>query len=533
MATSHVPLIQETLAQFEQSELILALVCPVGVNYARCLHILQAEFKKLGYQPQVISMSSLMDNLCTRYKLPTAEPTTSEAERIRSRMNQGNDLRRNTNSPELMALAAIREINQFRVSALPDHASDEIKPLLKTVHILATLKRPEEVEILRKVYGTGFFLIGIHDSEKGRRDFLVDQKGIELSAADQLMRDDEDDEAEYGQLTRETYYLADVFISLHENKYKGQLVRFVELLFGHPYHTPTLDEYAMYLASGSSLRSSQLGRQVGAAVISKNGDLIGVGCNDVPRAGGGLYWCTDEGDARDHILKEDTNDQQKKQILDDLLARLKCADLSEHERKTILKGAMFFDITEFGRAVHAEMDAILSCSRSGVSVLGACLFTTTFPCHNCARHLIASGISRVVYIEPYVKSAALKLHEDAIVVVDSISKKNKKSTVFRDKIPFESFVGIGPRRYSDLFSLKPTYGPEIARKRDGKVILWSKEPHKPRLPMHPISYLQREEIATAELELIDAEGRRHHGSESTEAKVRAVRKASQRNSAKS
>lgn len=502
MPESHVPLINERLAQFQQSELVLALVCPVGVNYTRCLHILQAQFKKLGYQPRVISVSSLMDNLCLKYEMPQPKTSASEAERIRSRMGLGNSLREKTDAPELLALAAIREINQFRVEKQNAQTSDILQPRLKTVHILATLKRPEEVDILRTVYGAGFFLVGVHDSEEGRCHYLVDEKGVEAETATQLTRDDEEDQADYGQRTRDTYHLADVFISLHQDKHKDQLIRFTELLFGNPYHTPTIDEYAMYLASGASLRSSQLGRQVGAAIISRNGDLIGVGCNDVPRAGGGLYWCTDKNDTRDHVLKEDTNDQQKRQILDDLLTRLNCADLTEQQRSTILKGAKLFDITEFGRAVHAEMEAILSCARSGVPVLNASLYTTTFPCHNCARHLIASGISRVVYIEPYVKSAAPHLHEDAIDVVDSISKKNKKSTAIRDKIPFESFVGIGPRRYSDLFSLIPTYGPRIARKRDGKVIPWADESHKPRLPMHPISYLQREEIAIAQLETI-------------------------------
>ena len=44
---------------------------------------------------------------------------------------------------------------------------------------------------------------------------------------------------------------------------------------------------------------------------------------------------------------------------------------------------------------HAEMEALLSCARSGVSTRGATLYSTTFPCHNCAKHIIAAGVARV------------------------------------------------------------------------------------------------------------------------------------------
>ena len=42
-------------------------------------------------------------------------------------------------------------------------------------------------------------------------------------------------------------------------------------------------------------------------------------------------------------------------------------------------------ITEYGRAVHAEMDALIACARMGSAVRGGTLYVTTYPCHNCAR----------------------------------------------------------------------------------------------------------------------------------------------------
>jgi deoxycytidylate deaminase len=50
------------------------------------------------------------------------------------------------------------------------------------------------------------------------------------------------------------------------------------------------------------------------------------------------------------------------------------------------------------------MHAILGASRvAGERILGGKIFVTTYPCHSCARHIIASGISEVYFIEPYRK----------------------------------------------------------------------------------------------------------------------------------
>jgi hypothetical protein len=77
-----------------------------------------------------------------------------------------------------------------------------------------------------------------------------------------------------------------------------KIQRFVDLLFGHPFHTSQPDEYAMYQAAAVALRSSDDNRQVGAVIVSltrgpneiKNADVIAVGMNEVPRGGGGFYW---------------------------------------------------------------------------------------------------------------------------------------------------------------------------------------------------------------------------------------------------
>jgi hypothetical protein len=133
------------------------------------------------------------------------------------------------------------------------------------------------------------------------------------------------------------------------------------------------------------------------------------------------------------------------------------------------------------------MDAILTCARLGISVRGKFLYVTTFPCHNCTRHIVASGIARVYYVEPYPKSKARELHSDAICFDEAEAKDS-------GRIPFLPFVGIGPRRYLDFFSLDLSSGRQIDRKGDeNRLSVPQKADRAPRVPLLPLSFLERED----------------------------------------
>jgi len=70
------------------------------------------------------------------------------------------------------------------------------------------------------------------------------------------------------------------------------------------------------------------------------------------------------------------------------------------------------------------MDAILALARGGeTGIVGSTLYCTNYPCHYCAKHIIAAGINRVVYLEPYEKSLARKLHFG--VLARKKSRQNK------------------------------------------------------------------------------------------------------------
>ena len=223
----------------------------------------------------------------------------------------------------------------------------------------------------------------------------------------------------------------------------------------------------------------------------------------MPAAGGGLYW-PGPTDQRDHALGHDANERHKRAIADEVARRVVDAlKLKPEQIPQIVKvceETRLLDITEFGRAVHAEMDAVLSCGRAGVDLIGSTLFSTTFPCHNCAKHIVAAGLKWVVYIEPYEKSQALDLHDDAITVADRGDKsagadREDESDHAPRKVVFEPFMGIGPRRFFDLFSMRLSNGYPLKRKQKpgGTKAKWRISSEAiARIPMLPTSYLERE-----------------------------------------
>ena len=298
--------------RFPNAELVFALVYPVGTDGREIIATLQDRIRKFNYDPMTLRLSDYLPGLKEKLGLRTRLSESSEYNRIRTRMDCGNAARAKIRRGDFLALVAASQILRSR-----EVTKDGRRPHERKAHILHSLKRPEEVKALRKIYGAGFFLIGVSASLDERLRYLKQDKSMsEEEAKDLIDRDLIEEAIKYGQRTRDTFYLADVFIRVERGEYKDQLQRFLNLVFGHPYETPTPDEYAMYLSHSASLRSAQLGRQVGSAITSATGDVVAVGCNEVTKAKGGLYW-PGPGDHRDHTKHIDSNDQKKTEIVQD------------------------------------------------------------------------------------------------------------------------------------------------------------------------------------------------------------------------
>ncbi|MEX1214389.1 anti-phage dCTP deaminase [Saccharospirillum sp.] len=486
-------------------ELVLGLVCPVGVNIDDVETRLLSLIKLFNYTPNLIHLSELARELDDEEELSFQ----SEVERLDHGMQKGTDLREKYNRGDFYSLLAINKISSQRQQE--DGVS---QPLGRTVHILRSLKHADEVDTLRQVYGSGFFLLGISASTESKKHYLRELKGVVSDGdLDRLIERDDKENNPLGQQTRNVFQLADAFATTDDTeRLSKQLGRILNLLFSDPFAPPTEEEYAMFMAYAASLRSADLSRQVGAVIANEYGDIISTGANDVPKYGGGLYW-PGEDDKRDYTDEYgyDSNEHEKNSILEDVaFAITESKEKSDAYDRVIkkLEKSKIMDLTEYGRAVHAEMEALLQASRNGVKVRGSTLYTTTFPCHNCAKHIVASGVKEVVYIEPYPKSFASKLHDDSIDtegsrfnVDDRIVENDQGRVVFRP------FVGVGPRRFIDLFSMKLSSGRKMKRKKDGYAVNWVRQDSELRVPMSPLSYMESEIAVNNELKLLVKKGR--------------------------
>ena len=115
-------------------------------------------------------------------------------------------------------------------------------------------------------------------------------------------------------------------------------------------NTLTWDEYFMGLAHLSALRSKDPNTQVGAAIIDENHRVVSVGYNGFPKG------CSDD-------------------------------EFPWSRSGGVLNSKYAF-------VVHAELNAILNSPRS---VSGCTIYVSLFPCNECAKAIIQSGIKRIVY----------------------------------------------------------------------------------------------------------------------------------------
>lgn len=472
----------------DDSEIVIALIGPVGCN--RKLIVQTIKDLAAHYSYNAIQVH-LTDALKPYIDVPDSKG--DEYARVSNLMAAGNELRLRTKDKAIFAKLAAIEVNKMR--------STNNNP--RTIYLIDSLKRPEEVEELRNIYGNGFFLFAIHASEQSRDKYLKDHCYI-LDDAKRaaLISRDKDDQLGHGQATSEAFHMADFFVAEDGNNSKvwNILERFFDLIFGNPFLTPTFNEYAMYMAYVASMKSADMSRQVGA-VVTVGEDIVSTGANECPKPGGGSYWPVfdqssnrifDVDGGRDYMYGYDKNGHDKGAMIAALKVDIPDEILKKLERNIKVSGIN--DLTEFGRVVHAEMDAILGCARRGVSCRDSVLYSTTFPCHNCAKHIIASGVKKVVFIEPYPKSRALDSHKDAIRT-RALARANDDH-----KVLFLPFIGVGPKRFVDLFSMTLSSGEKTRRKAKGsfRPAQWLRNGARPRFKMFDTSHINNEKLVSEE-----------------------------------
>jgi len=492
----------KTLKKLPKPELVIGLIAKIGTDIEKINVSIAEVLREYDYQVVRVKVTDAVKQSSIQRII--SSPIVSEPieKRYSSSMDACNKLRSKLGN-EVMAEVAISNISAVRESK--QHKSEA-----STAYVIRQLKRKEEVDLLRQVYGDRFILMSCYSPRDTRCTEL--SKTIASGHSSQepetkrhlaeslISRDEIESGNSHGQGVRNAFPLADVIIDSSQSRnIKKGLVDFFKVFFGDPTISPKNSEYGSYMAASAALRSTDLSRQVGAAIFTENCEIISLGCNEVPKYTGGTYMhdqATESGvDGRDAALGFDENAKMKSEIVKDAILKIsnvlgekRTSDevdklLQKHlySKKAQLEDLLIMDITEFGRAVHAEMNAITDAARLGRSTKGATLYCTTYPCHNCAKHIVASGITRVVYIQPYPKSKAIRLYPDSIVTdpTDAIS----------GKVVFETHKGVAPNLYKRVFGK--------AKQKDefGNLIPWQKNTALPCVNQNDIGYLNNELVA--------------------------------------
>ncbi|ENU3727675.1 anti-phage dCTP deaminase [Salmonella enterica] len=409
----------EIIKNRQSKELILAFCGPIGSGIKAIRLAFENNLENLGYKVHHIHISSLMD------KVKKTSVNTDPYNRYIEKQNQGNALRENY-GPQIMAEAAIASIAEIKQKSRTS-INAEARFNEKFVYIIDQLKNPAEVELLRLVYQHNFYLIGVVRNESERKRNLRDE-GISPQHIDELIHLDRKSGGSKGQQVEKTILDADFFIrnnQSHSTQLNNKVERFLGLIHGKNGLTPSLHEKGMFNAFSASLQSACLSRQVGAAIVDHEGNILSTGRNDVPRPGGGLYTFEDEnkdfrcihkgGKCYNDMHKAKIKDSITKQInlsLDNVLTQSSSKPLLEKAIRSIFVDTDFVEklasniysnspiksLIEYSRAIHAEMDAITTLARTGeASTKNKIMFTTTYPCHNCARHIVAAGKVLLVF----------------------------------------------------------------------------------------------------------------------------------------
>ena len=342
--------------------------------------------------------------------------------------------------------------------------NDPIESTINTiVFIVDSLKNSYDIEVLHKTYLDEFFFAFIHADRESRWRRMIDYKSwkktdrVKFEQRDQIDQNEKLHTPEIkdrGQQVEKLAGLADYYIVNNQNreKLKNDGKRLISVLFGSSKNQPTIQERFMHIAFSASNASFCLSRQVGAAIVDSKGTILGIGHNDVPKAFGGLYSQEDVEDRRCYLVgdRRCINDTNKQERFEDLSEEItKNFDLKENESKAlkrIITNSPFREVIEYCRAVHAEMEALLSVARTSKgATAGATMYVTTEPCHNCTKHIICAGIKKVYFMEPYPKSLGLELHSDAI----SVGAENEVCS--GTKVQFIPYGGIAPHRFHDFF----------------------------------------------------------------------------------
>ncbi|WP_133139670.1 deaminase [Legionella genomosp. 1] len=449
-----------------QVELVIGLVAPLGTNRGHLVDFLKKYFQSRGYRVEYISL--------TKEFIKISPTDVCEAFVYFFKMQLCNYIRERYSSGFFGFLTTYLIFKKRQRNS-------------KTVYLIDQIKNTTEQDVLTHVYGRNYIQISLFSNEVERdkllkykfsNDFPIQEESesftleidpnheyddlfdshliddikklskkipsvfsteIQPDVTHNLIKKDFNDpksQKGYGQEVSKLFHKSHYFFNLDLplNKVDHEIKKFVKIVCGEYIDYPTQDEFGMNLAYQVSVRSNFPGdRHIGASILTEQGEVIAVASIRAPSQSSNPTF-------GDQCLITEGYEIYKIKI-EKWVKYLKELEPNQNvnEISSFLK-----DSLDFHPCTHAEIAAIIDAAKVGISVRNCTLYTTTFPCHLCAKEIVNSGIKRVVYLEAYPKSKNKELYPNVI----DFDPKNKSKL-----LPFDFYYGVGPPNFVSSYSL--------------------------------------------------------------------------------
>lgn len=302
-------------------------------------------------------------------------------------------------------------------AALVNRALQEASFELTDPVAIESIKNVGEIYALRKLFGYRLLVIAILSdlNERTRRVLpIYEDLGLDENYLREDDQRDRNEETPYGQQVELCIDLADIIILNKPGESEADFIDKIDDLVGLINRTKpralTEAEICMHAAYSMARSSKCLKRHVGAVLVDTRGQFVAGGYNENPKS---TKPCVEEerygGRCHRDIVRNRHFIRLAQQgatcpVCGAQLTSVagppwRCAACYAVGRQTNLERFYFPDrAMSWCTAVHAEVSAILT---AGEKARGSTLYTTTFPCMQCAEQISEAGVSNIVYTEAY------------------------------------------------------------------------------------------------------------------------------------
>ena len=319
--------------------------------------------------------------------------------------------------------------------------------------VLHGIRNIGEINEFRK--RANFYLVAVDSSKDTRWKRVKESYDNDLKLFEKHDRADKDQGVPYGQQVQKCVENADILF-LNNYEYPNQMKmkdeleerfnNYIGLITEEKPRNPSIHETMMTAAASLSLQSHCIKRKVGAVLCDNAGYVVSAGYNEVPI---GQKDCLEEYGMcyRDFVRKN-----FKKELINKMEYCPKCkqkikVDNNFHCAKCdngLSEIIPPYKALDKWRSLHAEETTILKTAHFQIE--NSTLYSTTFPCLQCTKRILYSGIKFVVYVDPYPE-------EEAVIMLEKGDVKTEK------------FEGVKAQAYYRLFHpYQEALEKEIAKK---------------------------------------------------------------------